>query len=54
MLTEKAIRAAAAKEQKYLVYDADHLYLLIYPSGLKSWIFRRRMNGKAIKKTLGS
>lgn len=54
MLTEKAIRAAAAKEKKCLICDADHLYLVVYPSGLKSWIFRRRMNGKAIKKTLGS
>jgi len=54
MLTEKTIRAAQPKQKKYLVCDADHLYLVVYPSGLKTWIFRQQSGGKPIKKTLGS
>ncbi|MBP3836221.1 MAG: tyrosine-type recombinase/integrase [Pyramidobacter sp.] len=54
MLTEKLIRAAQPKEKKYLVCDTDHLYLVIYPSGLKTWVFRQQTGGKPFKKTLGA
>lgn len=54
MLTEKLIRAAQPKEKKYLVCDTDHLYLVIYPSGLKTWVFRQQTDGKPFKKTLGA
>ena len=52
-LTIKAIEAAKPTDKDYNLADGDSLYLQIKPSGTKSWIFRYRLDGKAIKKSFG-
>ncbi len=52
-LTESQIKKLQPKDKSYLVCDYDCLYLLIYPSGRKSWIYRPRGSG-AKKVTLGT
>ncbi|MDY3869463.1 MAG: tyrosine-type recombinase/integrase [Pyramidobacter sp.] len=54
---DKKARAIPVKEKRYEVCDSDGLYLLIAPSGRKSWLYRQqsRKNGaKACKKILGT
>jgi len=38
-LTELEIKKAKPKEKKYKLYDGDYLYLEVYPSGNKQWIY---------------
>ncbi len=54
MLNEAKIRSLKPKKSRYLICDADGLYLAVYPSGLKAWFFRRQTtDGKEFKKKLG-
>lgn len=52
MLTEAGIRRLEIKDKDYMVCDFDCLYILVRPSGSKTWIYRPRGKG-AVKKTLG-
>lgn len=54
VLSEKQVRGALPKSKKYLLCDADHLYLVVYPSGLRTWVFRMQTKEQTFKKTLGS
>jgi len=46
-------KPAAARQE---ILDRDGLYLIVQPSGLKSWALRYRLKngGKAVKHTIGS
>lgn len=54
MLTDKAVRAAGAKEKAYKVTDGKGLYLHISPKGHKSWRFKYRLDKKEQLLTLGA
>jgi integrase len=55
-LTTKSVEAAAAGEARREIPDAllRGLYLIVQPSGVKSWAVRYRHEGKTRKHTLGS
>ena len=38
-LTEFKIKQAKPKDKKYKLYDGDYLYLEVYPSGAKRWVY---------------
>ncbi len=46
MLTQLAITAAKAQAKPYRLGDGGGLYLLVEPSGGKSWRFRYKIRGK--------
>lgn len=46
MLTDKAIKAAKAKDKLYRLTDSYGLYFEVHPNGSKTWLFRFRMDGK--------
>lgn len=50
-LTDAIVRDLAPADKAYSVCDYDCLYLVVYPSGIKSWMYRPRDGRK--KKTLG-
>src|ERR671937_415457 len=54
-LTTKSIEAVRPGAARYEVPDGGWrgLYLVIQPSGVKSWACRYRLNGKTSKLTLG-
>jgi integrase len=56
MLTSKAVENATAGVTRREIADrgARGLYLLVQPSGLKSWACRYRVDGKPVKLTIGS
>ena len=50
-LTDTIVRDLTPKDKAYTVCDYDCLYLVVHPSGVKSWVYRPR-DGRG-KKTLG-
>jgi integrase len=56
VLTPLAVKAAKPKRQRYEIPDggAVGLYLVVQPSGVKSWAHRYGFNGTRRKDTLGS
>jgi hypothetical protein len=56
VLTAMAVLAAKPKGTRYEIPDggALGLYLVVQPSGVKSWARRYRFNGRTAKHTLGS
>ena len=50
-LTDAIVRDLTPKDKAYSVCDYDCLYLVVHPSGVKSWVYRPR-DGRG-KKTLG-
>lgn len=54
-LTTKAVEAAKAGPARREIADdvARGLYLVIQPSGAKSWAVRYRVNGRPVKETIG-
>lgn len=52
-LTEQGIKAARAEGKPKKLTDANGLFLLVSPSGLKSWRWKYRFNGKEGLKVLG-
>lgn len=53
-LTDKAIKSEKATDERREFADgSDGLYLIVQPSGVKSWAVRYRFNGKLKKLTLG-
>ena len=54
MLTDKAVRAAAAKDKAYKLNDSGGLYLHVSPKGHKSWRFKYRFDAKEQLLTIGS
>lgn len=53
LLTDAKIKTAKPKEKKYLLRDGRGLWLIVYPSGLKSWCVFFKKNGKKTSKILG-
>ncbi len=53
---QEVVEAATAKKQEYAMPDgqAAGLALRVRPSGVKSWVLRRRYGGKAKPVTLGT
>lgn len=47
------LRALKPKEEEYFVNDGDGLYIRVRPTGTKSFVLRRKVNGKTIRTTLG-
>ena len=45
-LTAKGVEALKPREKAYSVGDGDALYLVVLPSGKKSWRYRYRIDGK--------
>ena len=54
MLTIKQITALKPKDKPYTVLVEDHLYVIVHPTGKKTWVVRAFTDGKALKKGLGS
>jgi integrase len=55
MLTDAAVRKKRPDPDKRVeLHDGRGLYLVIQPSGAKSWAYRYRVGGKSRKLTLGS
>jgi integrase len=52
MLTDAKIRALKPAATRYLTTDGRGLSLDVLPTGVKTWIFRYRLNGKQEKITL--
>lgn len=52
-LTTTAIRAAKPRPSRYKLTDGDGLYLLVLPSGVKSWRWRHQEGGREKTVTLG-
>jgi integrase len=52
-LTELAIQRAKPTARVYRLADGDNLYLAVLPSGIKTWQFRYRHNGKQQTASLG-
>lgn len=54
MLTDKKINQLKPKETQYKVADRDGLYLLVYPTGKKTFKFNYRYNNRQETLTIGS
>ena len=54
MLTDKKINQLTPKETQYKVADRDGLYLLVYPTGKKTFKFNYRYNNRQETLTIGS
>ncbi|HPR05672.1 MAG TPA: integrase family protein [Denitromonas sp.] len=52
-LTETAIRRMSPPEREKLIGDERGLYLRIYPSGRRTWLFRTRVGGSWKTRNLG-
>lgn len=53
MLTNSQINKLKPKNSKYLIADFDGLYIQIYPTGRKAFLYIENINGRRIKKTIG-
>lgn len=45
-LTDRAVKAAQAKDKRYRIFDGDGLYLEVHPSGSKYWRMKCRIRGR--------
>ncbi len=52
-LTDLTIRKLASKMQRYEILDDNGLYIRVFPSGKKSWVFRYPFDGTYRRMTLG-
>ena len=52
-LTDLEIRKAELREKGYRLNDREGLHLWVAPSGVKSWRWKYRFNGKEVLMTLG-
>ena len=48
------VQSAQPKEKAYKLFDRDNLYLIVRPTGTKSWKFDFRLNGKRDTYSIGS
>jgi hypothetical protein len=54
VITAAVAQKLKPQSKRVEVHDANGLYLVIQPSGKKSWAYRYRVDGKSRKLTLGS
>ncbi len=52
-LTDARIKALKPRPVRYLTADGRGLYIEVLPSGVRSWIYRYRLNGRPEKVALG-
>jgi len=52
-MTATGAKNAKPKNKEYTLSAGESLYLVIKPSGVKSWLFRYRVDNKSFKKSLG-
>ena len=52
-LKDSTIKGYTPGKTIEIYHDGGGLYLYVRPSGTKSWVFVRKLNGKRIEKTLG-
>jgi len=52
-MTATAVRNAKPKDKEYTLPAGESLYLVVKPTGAKSWLFRYRIENKPFKKSLG-
>ncbi len=53
-LTDKGIKKLKRKDTKYKVGDGDKLWLIVLPSGVKTWHYIWRRNGKLCEVSIGA
>lgn len=53
MLTDRACKAASAADKNQKLFDGEGLFLLITPTGFKSWRLKYRFGGKEKQLTFG-
>ena len=53
MITYAVAKTAKPKEKDYTLSDGNGLYLMVWPNGTKVWLFKKSINSKIQKKTLG-
>lgn len=53
MLTKSMADRAPAKSRKYLLLDDDGLYLCVYPTRRKVWVWRHRVDGRLEQQVIG-
>ena len=54
MLTDKKINQLTPKSTQYKIADRDGLYLLVYPTGKKTFKYNYRYNNRQETLTIGS
>lgn len=54
MLTESKVRSAKAGDRKRLFCDSQGLYLVVYSTGKKMWVFREQEGGKDRQRVIGA
>ncbi len=52
-LNDLKLKHLKAENKRYLVFDSGGLYIQVYPSGKKAWIFRYQFEGRPRKLNLG-
>jgi len=52
-LTDRVVKTARPKEAEYRLADSKGLYLRVYPTGRKVWMYRSRRNGVTTTHNLG-
>ncbi len=53
ILTNETVKAAKKKANPYRLADGGNLYLFVTTTGVKSWQFRYRLDGRPLTATLG-
>ncbi len=52
-LSDKSIKNLKPKAKKFKVGDGDKLWLIVFPTGAKSWLYVWRQNGTIKDMTIG-
>lgn len=52
-LTELAVGKLAKKADRYEVHDGGGLYIRVFPSGIKAWVYRFQFDGRPRRLTIG-
>ena len=50
----KRLASLTPRNKRYMAIIDEHLYVEVHPSGKKTWFLRKMVDGKQIKKSLGS
>ena len=45
-LTELAVKKLGKKSKRYEIHDGNGLYLRVFPSGKKAWVYRYQFEGR--------
>lgn len=53
MLTDEIIKNALPKEKRYKLWDGNGLFLMVYPTGSKTWMIKFVENGKCYIPVIG-